>query len=120
MIIPQVRVEHVCPQTMKPEGQWNRWFNNPQVHSHWLHRAANLVLLARRKNSTASNWDFETKKKVYFTRDDACPFLLTRQVLDKEEWTPAVLEERQTDVLRSLAKSWEIERQFEDWQRAGR
>ena len=117
---PTISVEHVCPQTMNLEGQWNIWFNDPQVHSHWLHRAANLVLLARRKNSSASNWDFERKKEVYFRRDDACPFLLTRQVLDKKEWTPAVLEERQTDVLRSLAKSWEIEKQFEDWQRARR
>ncbi len=112
---PTISVEHVCPQTIGSGSQWDSWFSVRQTHTEWLHRAANLVLLTHRKNSSASNWDLDKKKKTYFTRNDACPFLLTRHVLDEIEWTPAVLQERQVQVLRSLAKSWEITEQFDSW-----
>ena len=52
-------------------------------------------------------------------KNDACPFLLTRQVLDENEWTPDRLEQRQDEVLRSLAMSWEIETQYEAWKVVG-
>ena len=112
---PTITVEHVCPQTIASGGQWDRWFSDPQTHAEWLHRAANLVLLNHRKNASASNWDLERKKSTYFTRDNACPFLLTRQVLDETEWTPRVLQKRQMQILRSLAKSWNLEDEFDSW-----
>ena len=116
---PTITVEHVCPQTIEPESQWEAWFSNTEVHAQWLHRLSNLVLLTHRKNASASNWDFARKKETYFLKNDACPFLLTNQVLDKREWTPGILEARQGEVLRSLAKSWEIETQFESWKVVG-
>ena len=112
---PTITVEHVCPQTIASGGQWDSWFSDPQAHAEWLHRAANLVLLNHRKNASASNWDLERKKSTYFTRDNACPFLLTRQVLDETEWTPRVLQKRQMQILRSLAKSWNLEDEFDSW-----
>ena len=112
---PTISVEHVCPQTIEPGSQWDNWFADRQTNTEWLHRAANLVLLTHRKNSRASNWDFEKKKNIYFTRNDACPFLLTGQVLDETEWTPSVLRERQTQIVRSLAKSWQLEEAFDRW-----
>ena len=118
-VFPTITVEHVCPQTIEPGSQWEAWFGNTDEHSQWLHRLSNLVLLTHRKNSRASNWDFPKKKTTYFTKNDACPFLLTRQVLDESEWTPGILENRQDEVLRSLAKSWEIETQYEAWKVVG-
>ncbi len=112
---PTISVEHVCPQTIATGSEWDRWFSDRQAHTEWLHRLSNLVLLTHRKNSSASNWDLERKKSAYFTRNDACPFLLTRQVLDHREWTPAVLRTRQDQILCSLAKSWEIEEALERW-----
>ena len=113
---PTISVEHVCPQTIDPGSQWDDWFSDRKAHNDWLHRAANLVLLTHRKNSSASNWDLNRKKSAYFVKDDACPFLLTQQVLDATEWTPRTLEDRQKEVLRTLSKSWEIEEdEFDNW-----
>ena len=112
---PTISVEHVCPQTIASGSQWDYWFNDRQEHAEWIHRAANLVLLTHRKNASASNWELERKRRTYFTRNDACPFLLTRQVLDETEWTPGVLQERQMQNLRSLAKSWNLEEKFDSW-----
>ena len=112
---PTISVEHVCPQTIDPGSQWGDWFSDRKAHNDWVHRAANLVLLTHRKNSSASNWDLNRKKSAYFVKDDACPFLLTQQVLDATEWTPRTLEDRQKKVLRTLSKSWGIEDEFDNW-----
>lgn len=112
---PTISVEHVCPQTIDPGSQWDDWFSDRKAHNDWLHRLANLVLLTHRKNSSASNWDFSRKKSAYFKKDDACPFLLTQQVLDVLEWIPIILENRQKELLRTLSRSWEIEYEFDNW-----
>lgn len=112
---PTISVEHVCPQTIEPGSQWDEWFRDREAHDDWLHRIANLVLLTHRKNSSASNWDLCRKKSAYFVRDDACPFLLSRQVLDATEWTPETLANRQRELLRTLSKSWKIEDGFDTW-----
>ena len=112
---PTISVEHVCPQTIDPGSQWDDWFSDRKAHDDWLHRLANLVLLTHRKNSRAGNWDFPRKKSAYFTKDDACPILLTRQVLELPEWMPTVLENRQKGLLRTLSKGWGIENEFENW-----
>ena len=112
---PTISVEHVCPQTIDPDSQWDDWFSDRKAHNDWLHRLANLVLLTHRKNSRAGNWDFSRKKSAYFEKDDACPFLLTQQVLDLSEWTPIVLENRQKELLRTLSRSWGIEKEFDNW-----
>lgn len=112
---PVISVEHVCPQTIESSSQWDEWFSDHDAHTQWLHRAANLVLLTHRKNSSAGNWDLDRKKSTYFTKNNGCPFFLTRQVLDAEEWTPKTLEHRQIEVLRTLSRSWEFEDEFDNW-----
>ena len=112
---PTISVEHVCPQTIDPDSQWGTWFADQEHRDQWTHRLANLVLLTHRKNASASNWDFDRKKTTYFKKNDACPFLLTRQVLDETEWTPDLLQKRQIEVIRALSQSWDVESEFENW-----
>ena len=112
---PTISVEHVCPQTIETGSQWDDWFSDREARDHWLHRVANLVLLTHRKNSSARNWDFDRKKSAYFVKDDACPFLLTQQVLDSTEWTPETLKDRQMAVLQTLSNSWGIDGKFDKW-----
>jgi hypothetical protein len=103
-----ISVEHVLPQSPKPGSVWVQTFDEPE-RDHWTHRIANLVLLDRRKNSQASNYDFEDKKVKYFATDDlTSPFPLTTQVLARSGWTPAVLQERQQLLLNKLADAWDL------------
>ena len=37
------------------------------IRNKWVHKIANLVPLTRPKNSAAQNYDFDQKKKIYFT-----------------------------------------------------
>ena len=76
-----VSVEHVMPQQPAPNSQWSTWVPETAVHQKWVHRLGNLTLLSRKKNSSASNYEFERKKNVYFTKGGVCSFALTTQVL---------------------------------------
>ena len=104
-----VTVEHVLPQNPGADSEWMRWFPDEDERSAWTHRLANLVLLSRRKNSQASNWDFDRKKREYFQRDEVSTFPLTTQVLAEPEWTPSVLERRQKRLIDALAKEWRLD-----------
>ena len=102
-------VEHVLPQNPKDDSEWVQWFPDEKLRQAWTHRLANLVLLSRRKNSQASNWDFERKKKEYFQRRGVSSFALTTQVLSESEWTPKVLERRQSQLIGALSEEWRLD-----------
>ena len=68
-----------------------------------------MVLLSRRKNSSASNLEFETKKTEYFLHGGVSPFALTTQVANESEWTPSVLERRQRRLIAALKREWRLE-----------
>ena len=103
-----ITVEHVLPQNPRVDSEWMTWFPDDDERHGWTHRLANLVLLSRRKNTSASNWDFGRKKNEYFQRGVVAPFALTTQVVSESEWTPAVLQRRQQELLDALKKEWRL------------
>ena len=103
-----VSVEHVMPQQPAPNSQWVRWVADMTAYQSWVHRLGNLALLSRKKNSSASNRDFAWKKSVYFTKGGTSAFVLTTQVLQHEEWTVAVLQQRQSDLIEVLEAHWRL------------
>ncbi|MEH2404171.1 DUF262 domain-containing protein [Nostoc sp.] len=106
---PVITVEHVLPQNPSEGSIWLEWFPNDEERIQYVHRIGNLVLLSRKKNAEAQNYDFDKKKKKYFVSNTSIvPFVLTTQVLHESEWTPAVIEQRQEDSLQSLRKIWRL------------
>lgn len=102
-----ISVEHVLPQSPAPDSTWMVDFTTAE-REYWTHRLANLVLLPRRKNSAARNYDFEIKKQKYFTGRDGSPFILTTQVLAEGNWTPAILKLRQHALIQRLTDMWTL------------
>ena len=101
-----ITVEHVLPQNPKDDSQWVKDFTDEE-RAHWTHRLGNLLLLNRTKNSEAQNYDFAIKKSKYFTSSKgAALFALTTQVLGHDDWTPAVVERRHTELTKKLADEW--------------
>lgn len=103
-------LEHVLPQKPPENSEWLRWFPDVQLRESWTHRLANLVPLHLRKNPAASNYEFAHKKNVYFVGKDhkSSPFILTNQVRAATEWTPAILEKRQKELLAKLSEHWDL------------
>jgi hypothetical protein len=105
---PLITVEHVLPQNPPPNSQWRVWFTDAE-RAEWVHRLANLLLLTRRKNSEASNREFNAKKKWYFSGPTGVsPFVLTTQVLQQDDWTPGLLAQRQQQLVTQLVDLWRL------------
>lgn len=105
---PLITVEHVLPQTPAKDSQWREWFTDDE-RAYWVHRLANLALLNRRKNTQASNYEFDVKKNKYFkVKNELPPFALTIGIHDTPEWTPAVLETRQAELVDALSALWRL------------
>ena len=105
---PMVSIEHVLPQSPPDDSQWMKWFPDEEERRQWTHRLANLVLLSRRKNTRASNYEFERKKSEYFQNHGTTTFALTTKVVDQSEWTPTTLERRQRELIGALKKQWRL------------
>ena len=103
-----ITVEHVLPQTVVPTSQWATWFPDPKDRLARVHTLGNLALLTRKKNSAASNYEFDRKKSAYFARNGISPFVLTTEVLGHKEWTPAVVDARQVKHLATLEEHWRL------------
>lgn len=106
---PIISVEHVLPQNPSEGSVWLKWFSAEEERVQYIHRIGNLALLSRKKNAEAQNYDFDKKKEKYFaTRKGVSPFALTTQVLQKTEWTPAIINERQKELLQRLKTLWRL------------
>lgn len=103
-----ITVEHVLPQTPREDSMWVRDFSDEE-RQYWTHRIGNLLLLNRRKNSQAQNYDFDKKKESYFTsKSGVAVFALTTQVLNESVWTPEVIRRRHEALKSLLVKEWEL------------
>ena len=81
-----VSIEHVLPQTVDETSEWAMLFPSQQQRTAWVHRIANLVLLTHRINTRAYNWEFERKKKEYFSsKDGPVPFVITQAVMQTDK-----------------------------------
>ncbi len=108
-----ISIEHVLPQTSDNIESWTQAFPDEEIRAKWVNKLANLVLLNGRTNSSAQNYDFETKKEKYFkTKNESTSgvtnFALTSQVIQKNEWTPEVLEKRQKELLSTFDAIWDL------------
>lgn len=105
-----ISIEHVLPQSPPSDSQWVEWFPSEEMRNAYAHRLGNLVLLTRRRNSRARNYDFERKKEEYFkTKGSVSAFALTTQVVSEERWTPEVIGRRQYELLEKLRDIWRLD-----------
>lgn len=107
---PLITIEHVLPQNPDVNGEWAKSWPDAERRKLDVHRLGNLVLLNKKQNSSASNYDFEKKKRSYFSgADGSSPFALTTQVLKEAKWTPEVFNRRQKELLGKLITAWRLE-----------
>lgn len=100
-------IEHVLPQTVDSGSEWDRIWSDSLKREEWVHRLANLVPLTLKRNIQASNWDFSRKKSAYFGgKAGVSSYILTTQVLNTPDWTPAAVEQRQSALLGVLTDKW--------------
>jgi hypothetical protein len=102
-------IEHVLPQNPDYDSQWTEWFSNAETRRHHVHKLGNLVLLSRRRNTSASNYEFDRKKEKYFkTKGSVSAFALTTQVVAQDKWTPEIVQGRQEELVDLFMEIWTL------------
>lgn len=104
-----ISIEHVLPQAPPRGSRWLEWYPDAEFRKAWTQRLGNLVLLSRRKNAAAQNFDFDRKRETYFRSGGVAPFALTADVLNSERWTPEELGTRHDRLKRMLVAHWRLE-----------
>lgn len=103
-----ISIEHVLPQNPKAGSTWLAGFTE-EDRVGLTHKLGNLLLLNHRKNSQANNFEFDVKKRRYFTTSTgSAVFALTTQVIQYDAWTPEIIRERQSALTTMLAEEWEL------------
>ncbi|MED3825956.1 HNH endonuclease family protein, partial [Priestia flexa] len=87
-----ISVEHILPQTPPKGSEWERHFT-AEDRKEWTHKLGNLVLLSRRKNSSANNKDFVFKLEKYFS-NGITDFELTKELSNNKVWSITECEKR--------------------------
>ena len=96
-----VTAEHVLPEN--PAGEWAEVFP-PDRWEAAVDRLGNLTLLERTLNREIGNAAYPIKRAAY----ESSAYALTRAIADMapEEWTPALLEERQRRLAARAVRLW--------------
>jgi hypothetical protein len=103
-----ITIEHVLPQNPPSDSPWLDSFPDSEWREENVHRLGNLVLLSRRRNSSARTYPFDKKKEKYFDTKGSTSFALTTSVISKEEWTPKIVEKRQEELMGLLRVEWRL------------
>ena len=95
-----INLEHVLPK--KPEGKWPQ-FTDDEVNL-YVNRLGNQALLRASDNSDLRSVGFPEKKRVYADS----PYVLTSQIAELEDWSPAMVSRRQKALADVALKAWPV------------
>mgnify|MGYP000854768269 CR=1 FL=1 len=99
-----ITVEHILPRNPPKDSIWLKLFTD-EDRNDLTNKLGNLVLLSRKKNSQAQNYDFKKKKDVYFLSGrKITDFNITKQLSDISEWNPEELRKRHDSFKSDLFK----------------
>lgn len=95
-----INLEHVLP--IRPTSSWPQFTD--ELAKIFYRRVGNLALLRAKENSSLKSSEFITKKEVY----SQSPYILTQQIASADEWTPAVITQRQKTLADYALKAWPL------------
>ena len=99
-------VEHILPKSDKHWGGWKSFQGTEP--GEWVDRIGNLTLLGKGEDRPGDkdNANFAKKKEIY--KDST--LIITRQLVDYEDWTPENINSRQSDMADCAVKVWRFAR----------
>ncbi|MFC0044553.1 DUF262 domain-containing protein [Metabacillus iocasae] len=95
-----ISVEHILPQNPPKGSKWEQGFTEAE-RKNWTHKLGNLVLLSRKKNSSANNREFHIKLERYFA-NGMTDFELTKELKTFHQWTVDECEGRHQSLVDKL------------------
>ncbi|MHB8519141.1 MAG: DUF262 domain-containing protein [Limisphaerales bacterium] len=100
---PNATIEHVLPEN--PAEEWSALFSDSD-RERYTERLGNYTLLEKSLNTKeAANFGFPQKKPIF----QRSIYSMTRAIADYEEWTPAIVNDRQARMAKSAKSIWRLE-----------
>jgi Protein of unknown function DUF262/Protein of unknown function (DUF1524) len=96
-----INLEHILPEN-PTSNEWDVF--DAEQRALFTDRLGNLALLQRSPNSDLQSKSFAEKKTIY--RQSG--YILTREIADLPEWTPAAATDRQKRLAELAVKAWPI------------
>jgi len=104
-----VHLEHIIPQTISTKkskeelGNWEKYLNcTKEEHQFYVSKIGNMTLLSGKKNITASNNPFNSKKLIYKDSE----IKLTQKLVKLEDFKFSNVIERSKDLAKESVKIW--------------
>lgn len=103
-----ISIEHILPQTPKPESEWVRLFSEEE-RNEMTHKLGNLCIIGRRKNSSLGNLDYKKKLDKYFCNNIA-NFARSLDIYHKYplRWTPEEYKKCMEQTIKDIKGIFEI------------
>lgn len=95
----EVNLEHVLPRNADP-GDWPTFSRDELADMKLM--MGNQVLLRQKDNTSLGNGDFASKRPILLQSK----LLLTKEVGQREAWTPDAIKERQTRLADLAVRTW--------------
>jgi hypothetical protein len=102
-----LNIEHILPQNPTEDYWLSRFDTDDQIN--WTHKIGNLSLITVRKNSQASNYNYEDKIEVYFKADGkASNLAMVNDLQNYDEWTIENIALRNEEMLNHFLKALDL------------
>jgi hypothetical protein len=107
--VEDLTVEHLLPRKPSTTSRWREWYPDPVERGQCTESLGNLVLMTRAQNDKAGNQDFARKQEVLLKGGGIQLSLpINDYVHGQAEWRAGQVWEREADLLRLLARMWDI------------
>ncbi len=105
--LKNIHLEHILPLGFEKSKGWSEI--DKKEAEKVIYSVGNLTLLKGSKNISASNEDFEIKKKIYGgKKDKMTSFKITEELLNYEKWGIDEIKERKSRLIKELEEILEI------------
>lgn len=101
-----VTIEHVLPQKLSGD-YWEKKYTSDD-HREWINKVGNLTLLSSSMNSSAKNYSFYEKKKVYVTKSKKTSFDITAGISKENEWDLSTLQKNHEKMKNIIFDIWKV------------
>lgn len=98
----ELNLEHILPEQLG-EDAWTQFIE--EERKAYTKRLGNMLLLTQKMNSKLRSASFDSKREIYAKSD----LLLTKKVVEWDEWNKEAIEKRQKYLAELAVKAWKIE-----------
>lgn len=106
-----LHIEHILPQAWEHYPDWSSKWTKEDAEK-YLSKIGNLTLLSGKKNISAQNYPFNAKKAIYGgegIQSGVTAFEITKMIINKVDWTPSEVIERQKWLKEQIENIFEID-----------